>query len=694
MKASATARCLVLAALAGAFSVRADSLQSRLLLEDGFNELPPGMFSAGVVGAQLEYHYLPVAAPKGNWVVSCFNFRSDDSQRAWRVIGEPGRQAMYQAHLSTAEERSYTHPTVIAGDELWTDYSVTVSFTPETREGKSGVLFRYRNDRCYYFFGVEGTNAVLKRVRHERALHEADELVLASREFDWKSGQRLTASVAVQGRHIKAQLGDVTVLEADDDTFSAGKIGLLADAPTMFHSVRVTTSKTEQRRFLKRKAAREEELASLRAANPRMVLWKKLRTDGFGVGRNLRFGDLDGDGQLDLLIGQVRHHGPKDRNSELSCLTAMTFDGRKLWQIGEPNPWNDNLTSDVAFQIHDLDGDGHNEVIYCMNFELIVADAATGRTKFKIPTPETPSNNRLPYNRFERILGDCLYFCDLSGKGRDSDIILKDRYRFVWAFNEKLQLLWQAECNTGHYPFAFDVDGDGRDELAIGYSLFNHDGKQLWTLDKELTDHADGVAIVKFGVETNAPLRFFCAASDEGAFFADLQGHILKHHRLGHVQNPSIADFRPDLPGLETVTINFWGNQGIVHLFDADGNVILEFEPCQHGSMMLPINWTGQPGEYFVLSASVTEGGLFDGWGRRVVEFPNDGHPEMCNAVLDLTGDCRDEIVVWDPWEIWVYTQSDNPKSGSLLKPLRNPLYNYSNYQTTVSFSEPLKTTK
>ena len=43
-----------------------------------------------------------------------------------------------------------------------------------------------------------------------------------------------------------------------------------------------------------------------------MVLWRKLRTDGFGVGRNLRFGDLDGDGQLDILIGQVVHHGPKD----------------------------------------------------------------------------------------------------------------------------------------------------------------------------------------------------------------------------------------------------------------------------------------------------------------------------------------------------------------------------------------------
>ena len=104
----------------------------------------------------------------------------------------------------------------------------------------------------------------------------------------------------------------------------------------------------------------------------------------------------------------------------------------------------------------------------------------------------------------------------------------------------------------------------------------------------------------------------------------------------------------------------------------------------QHGSMMLPLNWTGRSEEYFIISPNVDEG-VYDGWGRRVLQFPADGHPDMCYAVLDLTGDCRDEIVVWDPQEMWVYTQSDNPKQGRLYKPRRNPLYNYSNYQATVS---------
>lgn len=146
-----------------------------------------------------------------------------------------------------------------------------------------------------------------------------------------------------------------------------------------------------------------------------------------------------------------------------------------------------------------------------------------------------------------------------------------------------------------------------------------------------------------------------------------------------------MANLRDDLPGLETISINFWGNQGIIHFYDANGDIYFDFEPNQYGSMLLPLNWTGKSEEFFVLNANVDEGGVFDGWGRKVLEFPDDGHPDMCNAVLDITGDGRDEIVVWDPNAIWVYTQVDEFSEERMYKPVRNPLYNYSNYQTTVS---------
>ena len=469
-------------------------------------------------------------------------------------------------------------------------------------------------------------------------------------------------------------------LETRDGTYLEGKVALMSDVPTRYSLVKVTTSGAEKKRFLAKAAEREQQLKKLQAANPRPVLWKKIRTEGFGVGRNLRFGDLNGDGQIDVLIGQVVHHGwPRDNYSELSCLTAMTFDGEILWQKGKPDPGKNHLTNDVGFQIHDIDGDGRNEAVYCMNFEIIVADGATGKTKYKAATPKTKREDE----RYERILGDCLYFCDFRGTGEPRDIVIKDRYWNFWALNEKLEIMWDGACKTGHYPYAYDVDNDGKDELAIGYSLYDDDGKEIWNLEDKIDDHADGVAVLKF--EEDCEARILYAGSDAGVALVNLQGEVLKHHYIGHGQNPATANFRSDLPGLETVTINFWGNQGIIHFIDAKGNIYHDFEPNQYGSMCLPINWTGGGEEYFVHSANVEEGGMFDGWGRRVLVFGDDGHPDMCNAVLDITGDCRDEVVVWDPNEIWVYTQEDSPKKGRLYKPVRNPLYNYSNYQATVS---------
>ena len=65
--------------------------------------------------------------------------------------------------------------------------------------------------------------------------------------------------------------------------------------------------------------------------------------------------------------------------------------------------------------------------------------------------------------------------------------------------------------------------------------------------------------------------------------------------------------------------------------------------------------------------------------------FPDDGHPDLAADVLDLTGDARDEIVLWDQDRVWIYTQ-DRPGLRRPASTRRSkPDYNESNYRGTVS---------
>lgn len=657
----------------------------KILVDDDFSGYPIGLFTPDV-GPELEYHFIAEKFPEGNWWQAAFADRLMDT--AYRIVPYGEGVAMFQGQTPTPRKSGYTHPIMITGEKYWGDYVLECEMTPVNTNDQAGIVFRYQNSRQYYFFGMEKENQiVVYRVNHERAFHDPVEDVLASQEYQWEAGKTYVLKAQVVGPHFLLSVNGEQVFDVTDDLYVKGKVGFFSDIPTYFTRVKVMTSKGEMKRIATEMKAVADEEAALQAANPKLRLWKKIDTKGFGTSRNVRFGDIDGDGQLDILIGQVIQHGyPRVDLCELRCLTAITVDGEKIWQIGEPSddPRAAHISNDTAFQIGDINNDGKNELVYVFNRELIIADAATGKTLKKIPTPENPSRR----NKFGQILGDCILFCNVSGRETPQDILLKDRYEQVWVYDNNLKLLWTAKCTTGHYPYACDIDGDGRDEVMVGYTMFSPDGQVRWTWDDgRVSDHCDGVAIVNTRKDDpNWGLKVYNAASDQGFIISDLDGNIEKHYFIGHVQNPVIANFRDDLEGLEIATINFWGNQGIIHMFNSRGELYHSFEPLNAGSMMLPINWTGKTEEFFVYNAHPKFGGMYDGWGRKVVTFPDDGHPTLCNAVVDMTSDVRDEVVVWDADRMWIYTQDDGPlDNANLYKPMRNPLFNYSNYQMTVS---------
>jgi hypothetical protein len=76
--------------------------------------------------------------------------------------------------------------------------------------------------------------------------------------------------------------------------------------------------------------------------------------------------------------------------------------------------------------------------------------------------------------------------------------VLKDRYNQVWALNTPSgSVRWTYSGNVGHYPWPYDFDGDGRDELMAGYDLLDDDGQRLWTASG-MSDHADSMWVADF----------------------------------------------------------------------------------------------------------------------------------------------------------------------------------------------------
>lgn len=659
----------------------AASLPAAELFRDDFSKLPPRIFSEPVkqlTNAIQEYHYLPHrGVPLGAWENAICH---DD---VWTGGDEDGVTYVEQHTVNNLAR--IMNPLLITGDPEWSDYTLEVKVRPLSLADMAGIAFRYQTNRHYYLFALTGGKRAVLRLRlpFEKKTRVAEWKDLGAADFTYDVKRWYTLKVENEGPKIRAYVDGKLLIEASDHEILKGKIGITSNIPARFTAVRVSVTPAVEKAIRQRIAARESELTKLRESNPKLKLWKKFETPRFGAGRNVRFGDLDGDGRLEMLIGQNIRKASRNSFDHLSCLTAVTLDGKVLWQIGRPDPYNDVLANDTPFQIHDIDGDGKEEVVMVKDFKIQVLDGKSGKVKQWTWMPEAPKDNKeRPY---ELEVGDSIYFADFSGSGRRQDIIIKDRYRTFWVFDNQLKLKWWGQVNTGHYPYTLDVDGDKREELVIGYSMFTPAGKRLWSLDDQVGDHSDGIVIGNFTGDPRREPRVYMWASDEGFIMADLKGNILRRQRIGHTQSPSVAKYRPDLPGLQMMTVNFWRNPGIVTLFDADGEIIAQSEPIHSGSPMLPVNWRGDGQEFVLLSANVKEGGMLDGHLRRVVVFPEDGHPDLaCNA-LDLTGDARDEIVVWDANRVWIYTQ-DRPFTGAkIYAPQRNPHYNESNYRVNVS---------
>lgn len=262
--------------------------------------------------------------------------------------------------------------------------------------------------------------------------------------------------------------------------------------------------------------------------------------------------DVNGDGRPEVVLlqtaGQLQSRvytqealdrcgiGPEDQ--ALYCLTVMDMSGRVLWRDGQP--WDRDYPFSehggrAMIRVEDLDGDGRAELAVVSHGRIRLLDAATGREKV---AADLPTDNMVQLSSAQ--LGD-------PAKGRQILCRVNCQPYRPWEYANPTLIL---NCDlsvyldafpvpgAGHNVVPLDVDHDGRDELLIGYSLLDHDGRVLWSLDMGegfdyAKEHADEIAVSDFNGDGKLEVRY---AGSENLYITDLSGNLLQTMEAGHSQ--------------------------------------------------------------------------------------------------------------------------------------------------------------
>jgi len=429
---------------------------------------------------------------------------------------------------------------------------------------------------------------------------------------------------------------------------------------------------------------------------PTVHLVSNIDVKDFGA-ETIRIGDLSGDGAPDLLFVQ-NLRGPRT----ITCLTATTIFGKVLWQTGKPSRDNGRVYCDLPVQIYDWDQDGRNEVMYvrqavyaeppydgkgvrerASRYEgdatMIVLDGRSGKEKASFPLP-APAD-------------DCFLFADLTGRGRRTDLVVKDRYWNMWGVSHEGKVLWHWAGSTGHFPAIADVDNDGKDEVFVGFALIDHDGKVLFSKDPK-GHHQDAVYIVR-----PADGKWRLLSGNHGLYCLAPDGSEYWHGKFGEVQHVVAGRFRSDSP-LQLAVVdrtpvpthrrdkNAWA---ILYLYGLDGKMIWKRKQ-EKGAWAIgtvAVNWfgPGKPHGMLVYGHSVygqrppQPAVIYDGQGDIVDTLPMHYTPppdekrfftDYYALAADVWGDSRQEVILFGSRGACIYANA---------RPLEAPtLYNETLY--------------
>ena len=411
---------------------------------------------------------------------------------------------------------------------------------------------------------------------------------------------------------------------------------------------------------------------------PAIQPWKTIKLDPAYRGGWVVVGDLTGDGTAEIVSAKNDVSGRDIHYT--SSVVAHRLDGSLLWEWGDPNARN-AIHHDVACQIHNLDGDGRNEVVLAADRRVVVLEGATGRELRKFEIPPHAS--------------DCITFCNLSGGDRATDMLVKTRYGQIWAYDVDGKLLWTVEkpggYRTSHQPFPIDLDGDGRDEIIAGYAALNHDGSLRWQLPRSICrgGHADAIRLFRDGDRPADKRLLLTHCGGNRMDMLDGNGRVCWSVTGMHFESVFHGELDKERPGREIVVDvchRPWGKQPLL-ILDENGNLLGRYMTMRSRQHRL-VDWFGT-GEDLIYCGQTRA--LLDAKGRKRARFETpmpEGSRGPDNAetlrymihLADVTGNGRPDLVVntVPGTAVWVYRNENGAKDLSrerLTMPVNATLY-------------------